>query len=306
MHPPQVRTRVLDLVDAGHNDCQIARFTGVPRTTVRDMRTYREAPRPRGRHPWLEMEVCLRCWSRVRRMRFTAADYAELLGLYLGDGCISERPRTSRLRIALDAKYPDIIRDAKRLLERVFPDNPVGLVEAHDGTMFFVSVYSTHLTCLFPQAGDGRKHERPIVLEDWQRRLVEDAPWSLLRGLIRSDGCVFINRTGRYEYLSYDFTNKSKTSRSCSPGPATSSASNTGLRAGASRGVFGSTAAPASSSCTRMSASRRSHAKFEHVTRLWRNWHTRWLQEPLGASPWRFESSQPHSRLAWARHAGRC
>lgn len=210
MHPPQVRRRVLDLVDAGHNDCQIARFTGVPRTTVRDMRKYREAPRPRGRHPWLEMEVCLRCWARVRRMRFTAADYAELLGLYLGDGCISEHPRTSRLRIALDATYPDIIRDAKELLERVFPDNPVGLVEAHDGTMFFVSVYSTHLTCLFPQHGAGKKHERPILLEDWQRRLVEDAPWSLLRGLIRSDGCVFINRTGRYEYLSYDFTNKSK------------------------------------------------------------------------------------------------
>src|SRR5919106_2925266 len=48
----------------------------------------------------------------------------------------------------------------------------------------------------------------------------------------------------------------------------------------------------------RMSASSRSHAKFEHVTRLWRNWHTRWLQEPLGASPWRFESSQPHSHVA--------
>jgi hypothetical protein len=32
----------------------------------------------------------------------------------------------------------------------------------------------------------------------------------LLRGLIRSDGCAFINRTGAYEYLSYDFTNMSR------------------------------------------------------------------------------------------------
>jgi hypothetical protein len=32
----------------------------------------------------------------------------------------------------------------------------------------------------------------------------------VIRGLIRSDGCAFINRTGPYEYLSYDFTNKSK------------------------------------------------------------------------------------------------
>jgi hypothetical protein len=38
---------------------------------------------------------------------------------------------------------------------------------------------------------------------------VEAAPWAFLRGCIRSDGCVFINRTGRYEYLSYDFSNLS-------------------------------------------------------------------------------------------------
>ncbi len=32
----------------------------------------------------------------------------------------------------------------------------------------------------------------------------------MLRGLIRSDGCVFINRTGKYEYESYDFCNLSR------------------------------------------------------------------------------------------------
>ncbi len=30
-----------------------------------------------------------------------------------------------------------------------------------------------------------------------------------MRGFIRSDGCVFINRTGAYEYLSYGFSNYS-------------------------------------------------------------------------------------------------
>ena len=33
------------------------------------------------------------------------------------------------------------------------------------------------------------------------------APWALSRGLIRSGGCVFVNRTGRYECLSYEFAN---------------------------------------------------------------------------------------------------
>ena len=210
MHSPQVRASVLELVDAGHNDCQIAHATGIPRSTARDMRIYREKPRRRGNRRSALTETCPRCWARAKPIRFTGADYVELLGLYLGDGCISESARTARLRIACDAKYPDIIGDAKALLVRAFPENPVGLVEAHNGTMFFVSVYSSHLGCLFPQHGEGKKHERRILLEGWQSCLVDRAPWSLLRGFIRSDGCVFINRTGPYEYLSYDFASKSK------------------------------------------------------------------------------------------------
>ena len=75
--------------------------------------------------------------------------------------------------------------------------------------MAIVWAYSSHLECLFPQHGDGKKHERPIVLEPWQQELVAAAPWAFLRGCIRSDGCVFVNRTGRYEYLSYHFSNLS-------------------------------------------------------------------------------------------------
>lgn len=73
-----------------------------------------------------------------------------------------------------------------------------------------MSIYSVHLPCLFPQHGSGVKHERPIVLEHWQDELVRAAPWSFLRGLVLSDGCAFINRTGRYRYLSYDFCNRSE------------------------------------------------------------------------------------------------
>ena len=40
--------------------------------------------------------------------------------------------------------------------------------------------------------------------------LVEAEPWRFLRGCIRTDGCVFVNRTGRYEYLSYEFSNLSR------------------------------------------------------------------------------------------------
>jgi hypothetical protein len=73
-----------------------------------------------------------------------------------------------------------------------------------------VSVYSSHLKCLFPQVGQGKKHERGISLESWQLNAVEQAPWGFLRGCIRTDGCVFVNRTAPYDYLTYDFSNKSK------------------------------------------------------------------------------------------------
>ncbi len=71
-----------------------------------------------------------------------------------------------------------------------------------------------HWPCLLPQHGPGRKHERPIVLADWQERLVADHPWPLIRGLIHSDGCRAINRVvvrGKaYEYPRYFFSNRSR------------------------------------------------------------------------------------------------
>jgi hypothetical protein len=143
-------------------------------------------------------------------MRFSPDDYAELLGLYLGDGFISYGPRTTRLRITLDAKYPGIVEDTRSLLERCFPHNDVHVGDWTTGNCLSVSVYCSHLVCLYPQHGHGLKHSRRILLEPWQREVVDSAPWAFLRGCIRSDGCAFVNRTGPYEYLSYDFSNSSE------------------------------------------------------------------------------------------------
>ena len=196
-----VKRAAVQLAAAGVNDCEIARRLDVPRTTVRDWRKPRYVPRSP------VASSCPRCGGRSRRIVITPEDYAELLGLYLGDGHISHLARTQRLRICLDAKYRTVVDETEALLVRVLPDNPVRRVEFHEGREVVMDVYSTHLACLFPQHGPGKKHERTIVLCDWQLEVVAEAPWSLLRGLIRSDGCAFVNRTGRYEYLSYHFAN---------------------------------------------------------------------------------------------------
>lgn len=208
MHPSEVREHIAELVSLEVNDCEISRLTGVPRTTIRDLR--HSIVNGSGLGAANGREPCPRCWHAARPMRFTAPDYAELLGLYLGDGHIARAGRTHQLRIFLDAKYARVVSESHELLERCFEGNRVGRGSAPAATMAVLSVYSSHMPCLFPQHGPGPKHLRPIVLEEWQQDLVEQAPWPLLKGLIRSDGCSFVNRTGPYAYLSYCFANRSE------------------------------------------------------------------------------------------------
>lgn len=195
-----LRQRAIELAGTGLSDTDVGRRLGLPRGTVEYMRATSERPRWR----------CPRCWLGGRRIELNPADYAELLGLYLGDGCISAAGRTARLRLALDARYRQILTDAEAILKRGFPTSSVARVSADGGATVFLSVYSSHLACLFPQHRPGKKHERRILLEAWQRRLVAQEPWAFLRGCIRSDGCSFVNRTGPYEYLTYEFRNRSE------------------------------------------------------------------------------------------------
>ncbi len=203
MHPPEIRAEIRDLIKAGVNDCEISRRTGVPRTTVRDIRSPNYSPK-------IPTVTCPRCLHSCRALNVTPADYCELLGMYLGDGHIVRAGRTHRLRITLDVKHQSIVRDTLELLRRAFPNNRVGSHLQDGGTCIVVWVYSSHLPCLLPQHGPGVKHRRPIILEGWQKELVADEPWPLIRGLIRTDGCSFVNRTGPYEYPSYAFTNCSE------------------------------------------------------------------------------------------------
>jgi hypothetical protein len=201
MHAARLKAAALALARQGVPDRDIAQRLQLPHSTVRG---WRRSPADRDAQP------CPRCWQRTTPVRLDADDYAELLGLYLGDGHISPFERTQRLRLHLDARYPIVVDEAESLLRRAFPTNRVGRASRHSGSMIILCVYHRHLSCLFPQAGPGKKHERPMALEPWQVAFVDAEPWRFLRGCIRSDGCVFINRTGRYEYLSYEFSNLSR------------------------------------------------------------------------------------------------
>lgn len=140
--------------------------------------------------------------------------YAYLLGQYLGDGSIVHMKRgVYRLSITTCNDYPNIRSETAAAMRAVMPGRSVG--EAPKEGCVDLYGYSKHWPCVFPQHGPGRKHERRIELEPWQRTIAfEQAPDDFVRGLIHSDGCRVLNRVvarGRaYEYVRYFFSNRSR------------------------------------------------------------------------------------------------
>ena len=160
------------------------------------------------------MGDCATCEAPAHDFEALPDSYAYLLGLYLGDGCLSEHQRgVFRLRIVLDDHYPGIIRECAEAMRELLPNNRQHVQPKHGERAVEVGTYSKQLPCLFPQHGPGRKHERRIVLTAWQERLTTRRADLLLRGLIHSDGCRFVNTVRHgpkaYEYPRYNFTNRS-------------------------------------------------------------------------------------------------
>ena len=118
----------------------------------------------------------------------------------------------------LDVRYAGIIDATAAAMQRSAPRHHVTVRPHREDACVIVGCYAPHWLEAFPQAGPGRKHERPIVLADWQRAIVDRFPEQFLRGLIHSDGCRTINRfktklpSGRvaeYEYPRWFFSNLS-------------------------------------------------------------------------------------------------
>jgi hypothetical protein len=204
--------RVLALVEEGLNDCQIARATGIPRSTVRNWRMDHRLRSPTTHR----RRVCDRCGHEPHAFDRLPPEYVYLLGLYLGDGYITTHARgVLQLHIALDAGYPAIADECRRAVMAVMPTNKVTVRAFAKGQRLSeVTCYSRQWVCLFPQHGPGRKHERDISLERWQLNLLRRCPQLFVRGLLHSDGCRsenVVRRPGKqYRYTRYTFSNRSE------------------------------------------------------------------------------------------------
>lgn len=206
MRPREDYEEVERFLRSGLNDCQVSRLSGIPRRTIRDWRVLGE---PGNRGSITRGHRNADCPSCAGAMPDGPA-YAYLLGLYLGDGCISEYKRgVFRLRITLDSRYPGIILECALAMSAVRPSGRMAVGLTEKVGCVEVGAHWRHWPCLFPQHGPGRKHERRIVLAAWQDDIVRAHSDRLLRGLIHSDGCRGLNRVNGKGYPRYLFSNNS-------------------------------------------------------------------------------------------------
>ncbi|MDT0456093.1 helix-turn-helix domain-containing protein [Streptomyces sp. DSM 41527] len=208
MYDHETRERALALLRQGVTNRVVAERLDVPRGTIG---WWRHVDRKQRGETFERPHDCPRCAERP----YDHKAYAYLLGLYLGDGHIISKPKQHHLSIFCADDWPGLIRETEKAMRNVMAMPCVkrrqkkGCVE--------VKSFTQHWTCMFPQHGRGKKHERPIILAPWQQRIVDDHPWEFLRGLIHSDGCRITNWTTRmvggerkrYEYPRYFFSNKS-------------------------------------------------------------------------------------------------
>jgi hypothetical protein len=206
MYDATTRRMALQLVATGRSLNSVGKETGISRSTLRAWQTRVEPVRPND---------CPRCGGTPRQPE-PPAGYAYLLGLYLGDGCLSRYARgVYGLRIACADAWPGLMDECEAAMLAIRPQSSV-FRAPRQGCHMVTSLWK-HWPCLFPQHGPGRKHQRAIKLAPWQEEIVRAHPWPLARGLIHSDGCRITNSTTRtvagerrrYEYPRYLFTNES-------------------------------------------------------------------------------------------------
>lgn len=215
-HSAETRQRILNEVKSGVPVLRIAKRENISRSTINSWRkggqTREEQSHSAGLMDLAPVAQLVEATiSKVVQCEFEShQEYNYLLGVYLGDGYIDRMPRTYRLRFFQDGKYPILTQRWADTLGWLLPQNTVSV--AKRGAMNIVMVHSQFLPALFPQHGEGRKHERKIALVEWQERALENPAntRSLVEGAIHSDGCIYNNRVNETDYKSYDFANTSQ------------------------------------------------------------------------------------------------
>lgn len=138
--------------------------------------------------------------------------YAYILGMYLGDGCLSKstKCRTCTLYITQNREYDIVVNDCLNHLKNLMKEFDIEptVVYRKNSKACDIKINSVYTLKLFPQHGEGLKHDRKINLEDWQWTHVEKEPWMFIKGLMHSDGSKYFDKYNSKWH--WQFTNRSE------------------------------------------------------------------------------------------------
>ena len=196
------------LIAQGLDVSTVARLIGVPRSTVGNWRHGRA------------VEYHRRLGTANSRWRpLDTAQYAYLLGVYLGDGCLSiGRSRGCDPGRVTGFRVPRDRHGGRSGHGSGFPADVCAPRHAKGRQLDGGPTQPPSPPLRLPPARPRPQAHPPIELTGWQRDLTHAHPRELLRGLIHSDGCRCVNRfktklpSGRiaeYEYPRYFFSNLS-------------------------------------------------------------------------------------------------
>ena len=118
---------------------------------------------------------------------------AYIIGVALGDGNLSNsNGRAVRLRITCDKKYPLLIENITKNLEKVFINNKVSIVDRKNAVD--ISVYSNDLESILGwKAKGGSKIFQKVSVPVWVKQNLSYQK-ECLRGLFQTDGSLYLDR----------------------------------------------------------------------------------------------------------------
>ena len=125
---------------------------------------------------------------------FYKSTLAYVIGLALGDGNLSNpNGRAVRLRITCSTKYKNLIKDFCLSIQKLLLENKVSIIKRAK-TFYDISCYSNKWEdWLGWKAGKGSKYDQKINIPKW---IKQNKKFSMecLRGLLQTDGCIYIDR----------------------------------------------------------------------------------------------------------------
>jgi intein/homing endonuclease len=139
-----------------------------------------------------------------------STDLAELIGIILGDGCISKRQITISLNATDDIEYGIYIT---KLVEKLFHYSP-SIVKRSERNVIIIILARVNIVDFLLSKGmlTGNKVKHQITVPDWIRNNSEYSK-GCLKGLIDTDGCIYVDkhiiRTRLYKHLGLNFSNRS-------------------------------------------------------------------------------------------------